>query len=368
MPHTDVEIISPIDVHVHHERIQKGKDKDEDSFAGSDRGLKKMKRARMLNQQKSEEPEFKVAYSDMPQDQVENLGNDDEEHKRKVASKREWFTKAKQPEDLTDSDWNVGKNPQQGPTQSWNCQVVPVGYFFNNDLKYLQGGILTMTYTTSITKTKATQYDLPGIKDMIQNIWSPIKVTYNKQVLWVTQVEVMRKHGYGYLREIELAIFGRYVMIMDSLWMLLFHTRNQKQIGYIQLSANVACFYKEHKPSAPSLPSNTNERNSPDIDFSLSLIDLSKLAIIHNRLKKIHSKGLTSGSRAFRELEIRRTKKMTGDDNHEDTNEMIKVLPPKTAKEVVARERERKARTTLLMALPEDHFAKFHKMADAKEM
>nr|GEU80880.1 hypothetical protein [Tanacetum cinerariifolium] len=36
---------------------------------------------------------------------------------------------------------------------------------------------------------------------------------------------------------------------------------------------------------------------------------------------------------------------------------MIKVLPPKTAKEVVARERERKARTTLLMALPEDHFA-----------
>nr|GEZ27529.1 ribonuclease H-like domain-containing protein [Tanacetum cinerariifolium] len=47
---------------------------------------------------------------------------------------------------------------------------------------------------------------------------------------------------------------------------------------------------------------------------------------------------------------------------------MIKVLPPKTAEEVVARERERKARTTLLMALPEDHLAKFHKMDDAKEM
>nr|GEW95006.1 hypothetical protein [Tanacetum cinerariifolium] len=47
---------------------------------------------------------------------------------------------------------------------------------------------------------------------------------------------------------------------------------------------------------------------------------------------------------------------------------MIKVLPPKTTEEVMARERERKARTTLLMALPEDHLAKFHKMADAKEM
>ncbi|GJS50015.1 putative ribonuclease H-like domain-containing protein [Tanacetum coccineum] len=33
-----------------------------------------------------------------------------------------------------------------------------------------------------------------------------------------------------------------------------------------------------------------------------------------------------------------------------------------------ARERERKARTTLLMALPEDHLAKFHKMTDAKDM
>ncbi|GJY06651.1 ribonuclease H-like domain-containing protein, partial [Tanacetum coccineum] len=44
------------------------------------------------------------------------------------------------------------------------------------------------------------------------------------------------------------------------------------------------------------------------------------------------------------------------------------VLPPKTAEEILARERERKARTTLLMALPEDHLAKFHKMTDAKEM
>ncbi|GJV16781.1 hypothetical protein Tco_1362104 [Tanacetum coccineum] len=69
---------------------------------------------------------------------------------------------------------------------SRNHQNVPVDYFFNNDLKYLQGGISTMTYTTSLTKTKASQYDLPGIEDMVPNIW----------------VEVMRKYGYGYLKEI----------------------------------------------------------------------------------------------------------------------------------------------------------------------
>ncbi|GJQ90611.1 hypothetical protein Tco_1237982 [Tanacetum coccineum] len=52
-------------------------------------------------------------------DQEENLGNDDEEPKRKVASKSVWFTKPKQPKEPTDPDWNVGKTPQQGPTQSW---------------------------------------------------------------------------------------------------------------------------------------------------------------------------------------------------------------------------------------------------------
>ncbi|GJW95352.1 hypothetical protein Tco_0175024 [Tanacetum coccineum] len=51
-----------------------------------------------------------------------------------------------------------------------------------------------------------------------------------------------------------------------------------------------------------------------------------------------------------------------------NTNGLIKVLPPKTTEEILARERERKARTTLLMALPEDHLVKFHKMTDAKQM
>ncbi|GKC09458.1 ribonuclease H-like domain-containing protein [Tanacetum coccineum] len=46
----------------------------------------------------------------------------------------------------------------------------------------------------------------------------------------------------------------------------------------------------------------------------------------------------------------------------------IKVLPLRISEEILARERERKARTTLLMALLEDHLAKFHKMTYAKEM
>ncbi|GJR17103.1 hypothetical protein Tco_0965630 [Tanacetum coccineum] len=249
-------------------RSQKYKDKDKDPSARSDRGLKKRKKSKDVEPTK---------------DQEENLGNDDEEPKRKVASKSVWFTKPKQPKEPTDPDWNVGKTPQQGPTQRWlmtlassadkplktvdelmstpidfstyimndlkitnltqepfmngNRQMVPVDYFFNNDLKYLQGGISTLTYTTSTTYTKAAQYDRQGIEDMVPNIWSHVKVTYDKYELWgishwikqrktfyayarslesshdvystkhiwiVTQVEVMRKHGYGYLREIKV--------------------------------------------------------------------------------------------------------------------------------------------------------------------
>ncbi|GJZ83945.1 ribonuclease H-like domain-containing protein [Tanacetum coccineum] len=51
-----------------------------------------------------------------------------------------------------------------------------------------------------------------------------------------------------------------------------------------------------------------------------------------------------------------------------DTQGVVKVLPPRTAEEILARERERKARTTLLMAIPDDHLAKFHRMTDAKDI
>ncbi|GJV55945.1 hypothetical protein Tco_1456950 [Tanacetum coccineum] len=109
-------------------------------------------------------------------------------------------------------DWN---NPEGGNypfdltnpfplVMSENRQKVLVDYFFNNDLKYLQGGILTMTYTTFITKTKATRYDLPGIEDMVPNIWSPVKVAYDKHAKWgISYWREQHKTFYGYARGLE---------------------------------------------------------------------------------------------------------------------------------------------------------------------
>nr|GFC65614.1 hypothetical protein [Tanacetum cinerariifolium] len=191
---------------------------------------------------------------------------------KESASKRDWFIKPTRPQQPTDLDWKVCKNPKKGLTQSWlmtlaassstnkllksfdelmstpidfssyimnglkisnltqetllgpafrllkgirsnyakleydfkecykalskkldfenpkggdypfdltkplplvkvgNRQKVSADYFFNNDLKYMQGGISTMTNTNSLTKTKAAHCDLPCIKDMVPNI------------------------------------------------------------------------------------------------------------------------------------------------------------------------------------------------------
>ncbi|GKB98650.1 hypothetical protein Tco_0984787 [Tanacetum coccineum] len=156
------------------------------------------------------------------------LEYDFEECYKALLEKLDW-------ENLEGSDYPFNLTKPLPLVMCRNRQKVLVDYFFNNDLKYLQGGISSMTYMTSLTKTKAAQYDLPGIKDMVLNIWVPVKVAYDKHALWgishwreqrksfygytrglqsshdvyftkrilaVTQVEVMRKHGYRYLKEI----------------------------------------------------------------------------------------------------------------------------------------------------------------------
>ncbi|GJZ08605.1 hypothetical protein Tco_0542888, partial [Tanacetum coccineum] len=58
-----------------------------------------------------------------------------------------------------------------------NHQIVPVDYFFNNDLKYLQGGTLTMTYTTSTTKTKAAYNSSRDLQLGVESYQKKINVT-----------------------------------------------------------------------------------------------------------------------------------------------------------------------------------------------
>ncbi|GKE35255.1 hypothetical protein Tco_1454577 [Tanacetum coccineum] len=64
---------------------------------------------------------------------------------------------------------------------------------------------LPLTYTTSITKTKAARYDIVGIEDMVPMLWSTIKHAYDKDVAkgikhWGKGVKKL--HGYGHLEEV----------------------------------------------------------------------------------------------------------------------------------------------------------------------
>ncbi|GKF64216.1 hypothetical protein Tco_0187664, partial [Tanacetum coccineum] len=60
--------------------------KAKESQSGSSKGTKSQSKSSEKSVQ-SEEPEFEVADSGMPQDQEENPGKDDKEPKEKVASK-----------------------------------------------------------------------------------------------------------------------------------------------------------------------------------------------------------------------------------------------------------------------------------------
>ncbi|GKA96541.1 hypothetical protein Tco_0818636 [Tanacetum coccineum] len=108
-------------------------------------------------------------------------------------------------------------------------------FFFNNDLEYLIGGNNDKKYTASTTKSKAARYELKGIEDMVPNLWSLVKVFYDryafleishrrtkrqnfygyttkmvskhdvystKMILSIINVKVNEWHGYGYLEEI----------------------------------------------------------------------------------------------------------------------------------------------------------------------
>ncbi|GJS17217.1 hypothetical protein Tco_0411689 [Tanacetum coccineum] len=236
-------------------RSREDKDKDEDPSAGSDRGLKKRKTSKDAEPSKGpktkesnsgsskgtksqstsfgksiqdEEPKFEIADSDIPQDQEGNKGNDDEEPKKEVASKRDWFTKPKQPQEPTDPDWNtfddlmstpidfstfimnglkINNLTQEtllGPTfkllKGTHTNYAELEYDFEEcykallkklDWNNLKGGDYPFDLTKPLPlvmsgnrqKTRAAQYDLPGIEDMVLNIWSPVKVAYDKHAL-----------------------------------------------------------------------------------------------------------------------------------------------------------------------------------------
>ncbi|GJV78403.1 hypothetical protein Tco_1509987 [Tanacetum coccineum] len=116
-------------------------------------------------------------------------------------------------------------------------QVIPQDFFINNDLEYLKGGDSSRWYSTSVTKVKAATYEIKWIEDLVRNLWSPVKVVYDKhaysgtyhwgpkrqhfygfdanmssskdvycrkRIIAVTRLLIMKKYDYVHLEEIEV--------------------------------------------------------------------------------------------------------------------------------------------------------------------
>ncbi|GJW47565.1 hypothetical protein Tco_0079211 [Tanacetum coccineum] len=196
-------------------RSRKDKDKDEDPSVGSDRGLKKRKNS------KDAEPK-----------------KDDEEPKRKTPQKRptqSWLmtlaSSADKPSKTFDElmstpiDFsayimnglkipNLTQETLLGPTfkllKGTRTNYAELEYDFEECYKALSKKLDWVNpkgsdYPFDLTKP------LPLVMNRNRQM-SPVKVAYDKYALWgishwrdqLTRVEVMRKHGYGYLREIEV--------------------------------------------------------------------------------------------------------------------------------------------------------------------
>nr|GEU46800.1 ribonuclease H-like domain-containing protein [Tanacetum cinerariifolium] len=229
---------------------------------------------------------FEVGDTDTPQGQ-ENQGNDNVEPRTESASRHDWFTKPSLSQKPTDLGWNEGKTPQKGPTQNWlkilaasthtslkiknptqeillepafrllkgtRSNYVELEYDFEEcykallekiDWENLEGSDypfdlykLFPLITHGNHQSVLVEFfinNISSIEDMVSNIWSPVKVAYDKYALWgishwrdqrktfytyargiqsrgdvystkrilvVTHVSLMRKHGYGYLEDI----------------------------------------------------------------------------------------------------------------------------------------------------------------------
>ncbi|GKC29382.1 hypothetical protein Tco_1036676 [Tanacetum coccineum] len=135
-------------------------------------------------------------------------------------------------------DWN---NPE-------GRRVIPFDQFINNDLVYLSGGVSSRTYTTSMTKTKAAEYEnIKWIEDLVHNtMWSPVPVSYDKHALWgISHWGQKRQQFYGFATNRESAqdVYSkRRIIVVTNLQIVESH--NYKHLDWIIICRDDDKLYK----------------------------------------------------------------------------------------------------------------------------
>ncbi|GKA13412.1 hypothetical protein Tco_0693058 [Tanacetum coccineum] len=147
-------------------------------------GVKGSKTSKFASTKEPVEVPITEVFMDDAGDEVahdDNPPQDTSEPKTRKTLNPDWFKQPLRPPTL-DPEWNKRQVVLDQPSQPWSPshRTVAADYFFNNDLEYLKTSDPDITYTTSITKTKAAHYEIKGTKDMVPTLWSTIKHAYDK--------------------------------------------------------------------------------------------------------------------------------------------------------------------------------------------
>ncbi|GJW82049.1 retrovirus-related pol polyprotein from transposon TNT 1-94 [Tanacetum coccineum] len=226
-------------------RSRDNRDKDQDPSAGSDRRTKRRKSskdAESSQESRSKEKKSSSTTKGTSHSQHKNSGKSAHAEEPKLDYHLEECSKAT----TEQLDWHKpeGKpypfdlsKPLPLIPDHRGLQIIPHDFFINNDLEYLKGGDLSRRYSTFVTKTKAVTYEIKWIEDLVCNLWSPVKVIYDKHAYWgisywgpkrqhfyrfaanmnsskdvysrkriimVTKLSIMEKYDYGHLEEIKV--------------------------------------------------------------------------------------------------------------------------------------------------------------------
>ncbi|GKB82329.1 hypothetical protein Tco_0949224, partial [Tanacetum coccineum] len=153
-------------------------------------------------------------------------------------------------------------------------QVVPANYFFNNKVEYLKGGSLSRKYTTSITKTKASKYDnIKGIEDMVLSLWSPVKVAYDKYVMWgIAHWGTKRQKFYGYAsywKSTHDVFYKRRIIAVTHVKVMKWYDYKYLEEIVVRIEDNILYTFRE---------GNFPRLNLRDIEYMLLLLVQKKLS------------------------------------------------------------------------------------------
>nr|GEW89855.1 hypothetical protein [Tanacetum cinerariifolium] len=127
-------------------------------------------------------------------------------------------------------------------------RVIPFAHFINNNLEYLRGGASSRKYTTSVTKTKAADYEhIKWIEDLVpRTMWIHEPIDYNKHVLWGVS-HWGRKHQqfYGFVVNQESArdVYSkRRIIVVTELKIVEWHS--YKHLDWITVRRDDDKLYK----------------------------------------------------------------------------------------------------------------------------